>query len=145
MLTTEQPWTATATTNSRSAYELRLHVGTESERFIELPWGKHSVGSGPRCSLRLEYPGVQPMECLIVQDASGLRVRRWSDNTTLNGEHFDDSQLTPGDVLNVGMVELEVVCREPEFTEPEISWSEITGWDSVATSTEDGELDCDEH
>jgi hypothetical protein len=147
MLTTEQPWTATAATTTKSlpTYELRLQVGTDEERLIAIPWGKNSVGSGPRCSLRLQYPGVQPIECLIVLDESGLRARRWSDNTTLNGESFDDARLAPGDVLTVGPAELEVVCPQPEVTETENPWAEITGWDSVATSTEYGDLECEDN
>jgi len=144
MLTTEQPWTATATTKSLPTYELRLQFGTAEQRLIAIPWGKNSIGSGPRCSLRLQYPGVQPLECLIVLDESGLRARRWSDNTTLNGESFDDSRLAPGDVLTIGPAELEVACPQPEVTESENPWSEITGWDSVATSTEYGDLECED-
>src|SRR5262245_55090574 len=107
MLTTELPWNSTVETKSPPTFELRMQVGTEGQRLVAIPWGKHSIGSGPRCWLRLESPGVQPLECLIVHDESGLRVRRWCENTLLNGESFDDSPLAPGDVLAVGPVELE--------------------------------------
>ena len=122
MLTTERPWTATtAATISPTGYELRLHGGTEDERLIPIPPGKHSIGSGPRCSLRLQYEGVQPLECLIVRDDVGLRVRRWSEDTRLNGVPFDEASLTAGDILSLGPVELEVVVPQTEelFAEPE--------------------------
>ncbi len=109
MLTTEQLWTSTAVT-CLPTYELRQHGGTEDERPISIPPGKHSIGSGPRCSLRLEAVGVQPMECLIVNDANGLRVRRWSENARVNGQSFDETSLAPGDVLMLGPVELEVIA-----------------------------------
>ncbi len=122
MLTTERPWTATtAEAISSTGYGLRLHGGTEDERLISIPPGKHSIGSGPRCSLRLQYEGVQPLECLIVRDEVGLRVRRWSEDPRLNGVLFDEASLTAGDILSLGPVDLEVVVPQTEelFAEPE--------------------------
>ncbi len=115
MLTTEHslPFTKTAS-SSPTRYQLRLHGGTEDERLLPIPWGKYSVGSGPRCSLRLKFDGVQPLECLIVHDESGLRIRRWSDTTRVNGQPFDDVRLAPGDKITVGTLELEVVAAEQE-------------------------------
>jgi hypothetical protein len=106
MLTTDEPWTAARTP---AAYQLRLHGGTEDERLITSPPGKHSVGSGPRCQIRLTTSGVQAMECLVVRDKLGLRVRRWSDRTLLNGGPFEEAMLAPGDVLSIGPVQLEIL------------------------------------
>jgi hypothetical protein len=116
MLTTEHPWSATEPSTPAAEYALRLLAGTDGERVISIPRGKHSIGSGPRCSLRLQYAGIQPLECLIVHDDDGLRVRRWSDATLVNGEPFDDVRLSAGDMLTLGPVDLEVVgpgCDEP--------------------------------
>jgi hypothetical protein len=116
MLTTEHPRSATETSTPAAEYALRLLAGTDGERVISIPRGKHSIGSGPRCSLRLQYAGIQPLECLIVHDDEGLRVRRWSDATLVNGEPFDDVRLSAGDMLTLGPVDLEVVgpgCDEP--------------------------------
>lgn len=129
MLTTEHSWHSTTATASPTTCELRLQVGND-ERRLPISRGKHSIGSGPRCSLRLDYPGVQPLECLIVHDEDGLRVRRWSDNSTLNGQSFDDSRLTPGDVLRVGPAELEILAPPPESAETELAWSATDAWDS---------------
>jgi len=93
----------------RDAFELRVRDGAETERRIALAEGKHTVGSGPRCSLRFQRPGVRPLHCLIVRDAGGLHVRRWADETQLNGAPFDEADLVPGDTLSVGSVELEIV------------------------------------
>lgn len=138
MLTTEHPWNSTVETKTKSPppYELRLHVGTEDQRLVAIPWGKHSIGSGPRCSLRLEYPGVQPLECLIVHEESGLRVRRWCENTTLNGQSFDDSRLTTGDVLTVGPVELEVTSPQVEAAPTNYPWSATEAWESESTPSD---------
>jgi hypothetical protein len=88
---------------------LRLYGGTESGRLIPIPVGKSSIGSGPRCSVRLAYDGVRPLHCLITRDDQGLRVRRWADGVELNGVPFDEAGLAPGDRLMIGSVELEVV------------------------------------
>lgn len=106
MSITELPRSVARTT---ATYQLRLHGGTEDERLISVPPGKHSVGAGPRCQIRLDVPGVGAMECLLVCDRAGLRVRRWSDKTVLNGQPFEEANLAVGDVLKVGPIELVVV------------------------------------
>jgi DNA repair exonuclease SbcCD ATPase subunit len=115
MLTTELPSaTILATAATSPASVLRLHGGTEDERLIPIPVGKWSIGSGPRCSIRLAYPGVQPLHCLITCDDQGLRVRRWADGILLNGVTFDEASLASGDRLTIGSIELEVVGTGPE-------------------------------
>lgn len=138
MLLTESPWNASATTALEpAAYALRLHGGTEHEQSIPIPLGKHSIGSGPRCSLRLQFPGVVPMQCLIAYDGESLRVRRWAENSYLNGEVFDDAELTAGDVLTLGPVDLEVVQTVEAVEPPETE--EIVG---DPTELEQPETDC---
>jgi chromosome segregation ATPase len=75
----------------------------------ELPRGKTTIGSSPRCNIRLQEPGIQPLHCLIVRDGQNLTVRRWAGETLLNGQRLDESPLAVGDSLQVGAVELEVV------------------------------------
>lgn len=106
MLSIDQHQTASS---ASEAYQIRLHGGTDDERLIPIPPGKHSIGSGPRCQLRLTAAGVQAMECLLVRDRAGLRVRRWSDNTLLNSQPFDEAVLVDGDMLSVGPVILEIM------------------------------------
>ena len=79
---------------------------------LELPVGKTMVGSSPRCNLRLQQPGIQPVHCLIVRGDDGLTVRRWATDTQLNGLAFDEAPLKSGDCLVLGGVELELV-QEP--------------------------------
>lgn len=82
-------------------------------QLVELPIGKTTVGSSPRCNLRIQEPGVQPVHCLIVRDAEGLTVRRWAANTLLNGAAFDEAPLAEGDCLAVCNVELELLPTRP--------------------------------
>ncbi len=78
-------------------------------QLLELPLGKTTIGSSPRCNLRIQQPGVQPLHCLIVHGPEGLSVRRWAADTQLNGATFDDASLAAGDRLVLGGVELELV------------------------------------
>ncbi len=92
-----------------SASSMKLRVRGDGQ-LVELPQGnKMTIGSGPRCNLRIERPGVEPLHCLIVHGPEGLRVRRWATDTRLNGATFDDAPLAAGDCLELGGVELDLV------------------------------------
>ena len=58
--------------------QLRLRADGQ---VLELPPGKTTIGSSPRCNVRIEQPGVQPLHCLIVEGAEGLA------SSQLGGEH----------------------------------------------------------
>ncbi|MCI0335899.1 MAG: FHA domain-containing protein [Planctomycetes bacterium] len=81
---------------------------------VDLPPGNITVGSSPRCNIRIQQPGVQPLHCLILHESGCLSIRRWSGETVLNGERLEESSLGPGDCLQIGPVELEIV--EPQGT-----------------------------
>src|SRR5690349_15643067 len=101
---------ATARDSGATPFHLRFRVGGE---LVELPVGKTTIGSSPRCGLRIDRPGVQPVHCLIVHGPEGLSVRRWATDTQLNGAPFNDARLNAGDCLAVGGVELELVGAVP--------------------------------
>jgi chromosome segregation ATPase len=81
-------------------------------RLLDLPQGKTTIGSSPRCDIRIQQPGVQPLHLLIVCEGEAVRVRRWADNTRLNGQSFVEAPLSLGDCLVLGSVELEIVGSE---------------------------------
>jgi chromosome segregation ATPase len=87
-------------------------------RELSLRGAKCSVGSAPGCTLRLRGAGVSPLHCLILRGPGGTIVRCRSSRTLLNGAPFDDAPLRPGDRLQIGPVELEVVA----CTELDESW-----------------------
>ena len=103
--------TASPTLLDASPGELVLRVcGTARDgQFVRLTSAKCSIGSGPRCTLRLAARGVGPLHCLILRGEGGTVVRRWSADTRLNGRAFSDAVIAPGDRLSVGPIELEVV------------------------------------
>src|SRR5436309_9778994 len=98
--------------------QLRLRANGELRT---LPPGKATIGSSPRCNVRIQQPGVQPVHCLIVHGPEGLTVRRWAGETRLNGEPFVDAALSDGDCLALGGVELELLeeAIAPEAEAPE--------------------------
>jgi hypothetical protein len=93
------------------ADKLAMRVVSKEHRGREfsLQGAKCSIGSARGCTVRLRGAGVGPLHCLILQGAGGTIVRRRSPRTLLNGTPFDDAPLRPGDRLQVGPVELEIV------------------------------------
>jgi hypothetical protein len=80
--------------------------------------GRGSTSSDPRCTLRLRSRAVGPLHCLVLRGPGGTLVRRWSPDTRLNGSAFTDAPLLPGDCLNVGPIDLEVVATGQTASSP---------------------------
>ena len=83
---------------------------------VRLKSAKCTIGSGPRCTLRLRARGVSPLHCLIVRGPMAAVVRSWAADTRLNHQSFADAALSPGDRLGIGPIELEVVSIGVEPT-----------------------------
>jgi hypothetical protein len=88
---------------------LRIRGTIRHGQLLRLHADKCTIGSGPRCTLRLRARGIRPLHCLIVRGACNAVVRRWHPDTRLNGQAFTESLLQSGDRLSVGPVEFEVV------------------------------------
>ncbi len=88
---------------------LRVCGSTRHGQILRLRSAKCTIGSGPRCTLRLRARGVRPIHCLIVRGSDGTVIRRWSPDTRLNGLAFTDAELVDGDRLGIGAIELEVL------------------------------------
>jgi hypothetical protein len=108
LLVEPHPNSNTPGVHSASKFCLRIRSGATSPQVVDLPEGKTTIGSSPRCDIRIQRPGVQPLHCLILRESDGLSVRRWAAGTRLNGKPFDEARLAAGDQLTVGEVELEV-------------------------------------
>ena len=91
--------------------ELVLQIrGTARDgQIVRLRSEKCTIGSGPRCTLRLRAPGVHPVHCLILRGPTTTMIRRWAPDTRLNGRAFADAELVPGDRLAIGPIEFEVL------------------------------------
>jgi hypothetical protein len=73
------------------------------------------------------------VHCLIIRGLKGTVVRRWCRETRLNGRDFDDSWLQPGDRLDLGQIELEVLADRLPDAVPSVPR------ETVAAGGEDGE------
>ncbi len=103
-------------------------VGPEMVRLDRFPI---SVGAGPTCRIRLTAGGARPLHCLLVATDGGVSVRRWADNTQLNGEHFTESLLSVGDRITCGEATFEVVeadNQENSDTEQTLAPSLPVAW-----------------
>jgi hypothetical protein len=112
---------------------LRVCGSSRDGQLIRLRSDKCTIGSAPRCTLRLRSRFVGPLHCLILRGPGGTIVRRWSDDTRLNGRTFQDVGLKPGDRLGIGNVELEVVATG--WPTAEDGQSNDAGWPTA----EDGQ------
>ncbi|MEX0641730.1 MAG: FHA domain-containing protein, partial [Pirellulales bacterium] len=109
MLLTETQHTSEAP-QAGSAGRFALRVCNQAEEhLVDLPYGRTTIGTSPRCNVRIQQPGVHPLHCLVVCGSDGMTVRRWAADTLLNGEPFEDASLAAGDHLSLGPVDLEVV------------------------------------
>ncbi len=88
---------------------LRICGPTRRGQVVRLKSRKCTIGSGPRCTLRLRARRVRPLHCLVLRGAADTVVRRWAPDTRLNGRAFTDAKLTPGDRLSIGPIEFEVL------------------------------------
>ena len=90
--------------------ELRVTNAPLAGQIVQLHGSKCTIGSGRRCTLRLQARRVESVHCLIMRGENSTVIRRWSPNTRLNGAAFTDALLQPGDRLTIGPIVLEVVA-----------------------------------
>ncbi len=81
-------------------------VGASLANLTEAP---QTIGSGPRCSVRLGGRGLRPLHCVITPGKNGPIVRRWATETRLNGLDFTEASLSAGDLLRIGSIDLRVI------------------------------------
>lgn len=91
----------------RDLPRLRLGRAGRLERTIDLSDGKWSIGSSPRCQVRLPAGESQPLQCLLSLSDGSAEVTRWAAGVLLNGREFARQTLEAGDRLTIGDWELE--------------------------------------
>ena len=95
--------------NVNGPLTLKVRSGEHQGRLLRIRSPKCTIGSDPNCTLRLISAGVRPFHCMILRGQTGMVIRRLSRDTCLNGAGFSERWLQPGDHLNLGPVELEVL------------------------------------
>ena len=88
---------------------LRISGSPRGGEIVRLKAAKCTIGSGQSCTLRLRAPGVAPLHCLLLRGRAGAVARCWSPDTRLNHKSFTDADLSSGDRLSVGPIDLEVL------------------------------------
>ena len=61
-----ESWTSTE--EDSSGMRLRVRGGNAAEQLIHLRFGKTTIGSSPRCDVRIQQTGVRPVHLLIVRE-----------------------------------------------------------------------------
>ncbi len=107
---------------------------------LDLKSGKNTVGSSPRCDIRIPRPGVQPLHCLIIHQANGTVVRRWAGETVLNGLPIDEATLQTDDCIQVGPANLSIVGDKPLSLSPNTSRQENSAVGEMAMAGKSSQL-----
>lgn len=120
--------------------ERGMRVKVSREEFsrsdiVEIASRRCAVGSALSCDVRINEPGVAPVECLIFHGSKN-NVVRWLDASQefTGGELFEDEILRAGDPLQIGPVELELLLdeiMESEESVPVVDMS-VTSEDRLA-------------
>ena len=91
---------------------LEIDRGEGALQTVHMRNAKCSIGSDPRCEIRIRGEGIRPVHCVILRSHDRTIVRRWAGNTWLNGRPFDDTTLRRGDELRLANVRIHVVEDE---------------------------------
>jgi hypothetical protein len=108
LLTESQSQSDTSRLGMLGRLALKVH-GQTGDYDVHLVAERTTIGSSPRCDIRIEQPGVQPLHCLIVCSKGEWSVCCWAAGVLKNGQPFDEAPLAVGDRLSLGAVDLEVV------------------------------------
>lgn len=92
----------------------RIHAPDHEQTTVTVRSPKCSIGSHESCTLRLKAADLRPVHCWVMRGANGAWVRRWSQQTLLNGQGFEAAPLRVGDRLRFGAIELELIDIRPE-------------------------------
>lgn len=98
---------------------LRVLAAGQMPAHEALSPGRLSIGSSPRCTIRVAAPGVQPLHCTLQVDEQGAQCTSWGADVLLNGETFRSTSLETGDILQLGAVRLIAVGEPDDPIDPE--------------------------
>ncbi|MEN0110923.1 MAG: FHA domain-containing protein, partial [Planctomycetota bacterium] len=101
--------TAFATPTDRPmAAEMGWDLVGPDGRSTRLGGAPVTIGSGPKCVLRIDQPTAKPVHCVVSRDGDALVARGWADGVLLNGAPIESAELSEGDRLSVAGCELTV-------------------------------------
>ncbi|MEX0867993.1 MAG: hypothetical protein WD030_11600 [Pirellulales bacterium] len=108
--------------NPGGELSLRIRGTGRDGQVIRLTAAKSTIGKADYCTLQLRNSALADLHCLILRGERQTVVRRWSEDTRLNGRGFDDAPLTVGDCLSIGPLDFEVLPSPAVVGEPAAPW-----------------------
>jgi hypothetical protein len=89
---------------------LRVHLNGQDHQLVRVTAAKCTIGSAGECTVKLPAGEVGPVHCVILRGRDLTVIRRWSENTWLNGESFVDAPLCPGDTIQIARNRIDVLA-----------------------------------
>ena len=117
-VTTPEPLTSTRTKDSQP--KLTVTAPDQPPVIFELEEEYTHAGRGPGNEIPLPYPSISNRHCIFILSGSDIVVRdlNSSNGTFVNGEAIAETVLRPGDMIQVGVVQMkfEPGMRRPKLT-----------------------------
>jgi hypothetical protein len=122
---------------------LVLKSSEGENQVIELHLGSNRLGRSPKNHFQVEHPTVSSTHCEVLLAESGLRVRDCdsTNGTFVDGRRIEESNLSAGQVLRLGDLELLVETTDIAITIPHIEVPRP----APPVVRADGSLDCPRH
>ncbi len=92
-----------------STIEFRVIREGAPARRLRLSGNRYTFGSGEGCSIRLADPILRPMHAVLIRDAHQILVRAYSVPIQVNGNRTTEARLHVGDLLQLGVYQLELM------------------------------------
>lgn len=124
----------------------RLLVKTDglNAKLIELKLGANRVGRHPDNDFSIEHPTISSVHCEIVLQDSGVILRdlESTNGTFVDNEPVREVQLSPGQIVRLGDVELLVESTDAKIAIPKFFNAELPAPPVVR---KDGAMMCQRH
>ena len=92
-----------------TGFVMQIHGGVHDGRLIRVVDQKCTIGRALNCTVRLASSRFEPLHAILVRGLGGVVVRCCGPGTTLNGQEFSVSWMAPGDRLELGGIEFELL------------------------------------
>ena len=100
-------------TASPTSLRLRIACPGCADQFADLHRGKTTIGSSPRCHVRIVRPGVHPVHLLIVRGRGRTGCSPFGRRCSAQRQDVRRGATSGGDQLSVGPAIIEVTCATP--------------------------------
>ncbi len=97
---------------------LLVNPGSPQQWEIPLKPGANTLGRGPECDARIEHESVSGTHCQIIVNGESISVKDLgsTNGTFLNRSQVREGALAPGQRLQLGSVEMELIGDPPRVS-----------------------------